>query len=324
MIKKIGDKINGDFKGKDILSLDQFSTHDINLILKISKKMRQIAYNAEPSDILKGNIVALIFYEPSSRTFASFSSSVKQLGGQTIEIVNPQYSSSVYKGESFEDTIRTFESYCDAIVIRHPQSGAAQAAANAAFFVPIINAGDGIGEHPTQALLDLATIYEKHKRLNNLTGIIAGDLLNGRTVHSLIKGLSLYKNNTLYLLSPTQLKLPAVDIKNFSQRGIKLIAIHKEKDMPVNADFWYWTRVQKERFQKLNEYEEVKNKFIITKELVDKLAGAETIIMHPLPRVGEIAVDVDSDPRAVYLKSQIRNGTYVRMALLALVLGKIT
>ncbi len=316
------EKINSNFKSKDILSLDQFSVKDINQVLKIAKEMKDLTHSGKISKILEGNIIALIFYEPSSRTFCSFSVSVKKLGGQTLEILDPQHFSSVSKGETLEDTIRVFDAYCDAIILRHPQKGAMEAAAEAAFFAPIINAGDGIGEHPSQALLDMATINEKHGHLDGLTGVIAGDLLNGRTVHSLIKGLSLFKNNTLYLLSPNELKLSREDFTNFSQRGIKLIEIQNERDMPPNSDFWYWTRVQKERFADIQEYEKVKNKFIITKELVSNLAGKNTIIMHPLPRVGEILPEIDSDPRAVYLKSQIKNGMYVRMALLALVLGK--
>ncbi len=198
--------INGNFKGKDILSLDQFTPLDISIVFKQASKMRGIAKNARPSDILKGNIVTLIFYEPSSRTFGSFGASVKQLGGATIEILNPQVFSSVSKGETLEDTIRVFESYCDAIVIRHPEAGTAIKAANAAEFVPIVNAGDGVGEHPTQALLDMMTINDHAHKLEGLTGVMAGDMLNGRTVHSLIRGLSKYKNNTLYLLSPKELK----------------------------------------------------------------------------------------------------------------------
>lgn len=322
MGKNTAEKINADFKAKDILSLDQFSAKDINLVLKITKEMKDLAHAAKPSKILEGTIVALIFYEPSSRTLGSFSAAVKKLGGQTLEIPDPQHFSSVFKGETLEDTIRVFEAYCDAIILRHPQRGAMEAAAQAAFFAPIINAGDGIGEHPSQALLDMATISEKHSRLDGLTGVIAGDLLNGRTVHSLIKGLSLFKNNILYLLSPNELKLSREDFDNFSQRGIKLIEIQSETDMPRNSDFWYWTRVQKERFPDIQEYEKVKNKFIVTKELVKNFAGSDTIIMHPLPRVGEIQPEIDSDPRAVYLRSQIKNGMFVRMALLSLVLGK--
>jgi aspartate carbamoyltransferase len=315
-------KINGNFKGKDIISLDQFSTKDIDIVLNVTAEMKDIAANAKPSQLLQGNIVTLIFYEPSSRTFGSFAAAVKQLGGQTIEIQDPQHFSSVAKGETLEDTMRVFEAYSDAIVIRHPQTGTAAKAAAATQFVPILNAGDGIGEHPTQALLDLATINEKHHRLDNLTGVMAGDLLNGRTIHSLIRGLSLYKGTTLYLLSPKELKLTKEDLDNFSKRGVKLIEIESENDMPENADFWYWTRVQKERFANLEDYEKVKNRFIVTPELMKKKAGKNTILMHPLPRIGEILPEVDSDPRAVYLRSEVRNGMYVRMALLALILGK--
>lgn len=323
MGNSVAEKINLNFKNKDILSLDQFSEKDINLVLKIAKKMKTIACGTNPSKILEGAIIALIFYEPSSRTLGSFSVSVKKLGGQTLEILDPQHFSSVFKGETLEDTISVFENYCNAIVLRHPQKGSMEAASKAAFFVPIINAGDGIGEHPSQALLDIATINEKHGHLNSLTGVIAGDLLNGRTVHSLIKGLSLYKNNTLYLLSPNELKLSREDFTNFSNSGIKLIEIQNKMDIPRNSDFWYWTRVQKERFADTQEYEKLRNKFIVTKELVSGFAGKNTIIMHPLPRVGEIQSDVDTDPRAVYLGSQIKNGMYIRMALLALVLGKV-
>jgi aspartate carbamoyltransferase catalytic subunit len=315
-------KINTNFKGKDILSLDQFSSKDLEILFKLTKKMKLIAQNAKPSNLLAGNIVTIIFYEPSSRTFNSFAAAVKQLGGQTLEIHDPQHFSSVSKGETLEDTMRVFESYSDAIVIRHFQKGTAEKAAQAAEFVPILNAGDGIGEHPTQALLDLVTINEKHGHLDNLVGVMAGDLLNGRTIHSLIRGLSLYEGTTLYLLSPQELKLSREDFADFSKRGVKLIEIEDEKALPHNADFWYWTRVQKERFASLEDYEKVKNKYIVTEELMKRYAGKNTILMHPLPRVGEIEVAVDRDPRAVYLRSEVRNGMYVRMALLTLVLGK--
>ncbi len=314
-------KINGDFKGKDILSLDQFSPKDIKILFKLTKKMKAVGQNARPSRMLAGNIVTLIFYEPSSRTFGSFAASVKQLGGQTLEILDPQHFSSVSKGETLEDTMRVFEAYSDAIVIRHPKVGTAKIAAETVG-VPVINAGDGVGEHPTQALLDLCTIDEKHGRLDNLSGVIAGDLLNGRTVHSLIRALSMFKNNTIFLLSPKELKLSRKDYNDFIKRGIRLIEIESEDEMPKNAHFWYWTRVQKERFASLKAYEKVKNKFVVTKKLLNKKAGKDTIVMHPLPRVGEINAEIDSDERAVYLRSEIRNGMYVRMAILALVLGK--
>lgn len=313
--------ISGKFKNQDILSLSQFDTSSIEKLFSHVPKMALIAKNGRPSSLLKGKIVTLLFYEPSSRTFASFGAAVKQLGGQTIEILNPQQFSSVSKGETLEDTIRVFEAYCDAIVIRHPEVGAAKKAADAASFVPILNAGDGTNEHPTQALFDLYTIYEHTKHLDNLTGVLAGDMLNGRTVHSLIRALSLFKKNTVYLLSPKELMINRTELTKFKDSGITIHEISKEEDIPKNADFWYWTRVQKERFSKHEAYEKVKNKYILTPKLIENYAGAKTIFMHPLPRVGEIDTGVDSDPRAVYLTSQIRNGMYLRMALISLVLG---
>jgi aspartate carbamoyltransferase catalytic subunit len=309
--------IKGNFKNKDIISLDQFSTSDLLTLFKTTKKIKKA--KSLPKS-LKDKIVTLLFFEPSSRTYGSFSASVKKLGGNTIDVLDPQKSSSVSKGETFEDTIKVFECYSDAIVIRHPEVGFAKKAAEVAA-IPIINAGDGIGEHPTQALLDLYTLYEHHGKLDNLTGVIAGDLLNGRTIHSLIRGLSKFKNNKLYLLSPRELKLKHEQKKEF-EKYIKLVEIESDKDIPKNANFWYWTRVQKERFEKLKDYELIKNKFIVSKELLNKYADINTIILHPLPRVGEILEEVDSDPRAFYLKTQIKNGIFVRMALLKLILEK--
>ena len=323
MANKPFDNINCNFKGKDIISLDQFSSKDLKILFSHIDRMRTIAVKAMPCDIIAGKNIVLLFYEPSSRTRGSFDAATKQLGGQTIVVDDPEHFSSVSKGETFEDTIRVFEAYSDLIVLRHDEQGASLKAANIAKLVPIINAGDGNGEHPTQALLDLYTIYEKFGKLDNLTGVIAGDLLNGRTVHSLIRGLALYPNNNIYLLSPNELRLSKKDCKDFSSRGVKLVEIGSEKEMPKNANFWYWTRVQKERFKNIDDYEKVKNLFIVSPKLLNDYAGKKTILMHPLPRVGEILPEVDNDKRAVYLTTQIRNGMYVRMALLALVLGKI-
>lgn len=315
--------INGNYKGKDIISLDQFTPKDLEILFVQVEKMRDIAIHAKPSDLLKGNIVTLLFYEPSSRTFGSFGAAVKQLGGQTLDILNPQQFSSVVKGETLEDTIRVFEAYSDAIVLRHPEAGTALKAAKSAEYVPVINGGDGIGEHPTQALLDLYTIYEKFHRMNNLVGLLAGDVLNSRTIHSLIRGLSLFKKNTLYLLSPDELKLSRRDYFKFGATGIKLIEISSEKDIPKNANFWYWTRIQKERFKSEQQYQKLKKTFTVTPELLDAYARENMILMDPLPRVYTIDVEVDKDSRAVYLASQIRNGMYIRMALIGLVLGKL-
>lgn len=315
--------INNDFKGKDILSLQQFDTSSIDTILKTSQEISNELKKGNVYDILKGTISSLLFFEPSSRTFSSFAAAIKRLGGQTVEYQNMMQTSSAVKGETLEDTIRVFEAYSDLIIMRHPEVGSAHKAAEAAIFSPIMNAGDGAGEHPTQALLDMYTIYEKFGTLSGLKILIGGDLLYGRTVHSLLKGLSLFPNNTVYLLSPLQLRLPSDFFKEMSRKGITLVEIAHEDDIPKDCQVWYWTRVQKERFDDISEYEKVKNTFIITPELLDVKGNSDMIVMHPLPRVGEIDIRVDADPRAWYLPQQVKNGMFVRMALAGLVLGKI-
>jgi aspartate carbamoyltransferase len=274
----------------------------------------------QTSKILKGKLVTLLFFEPSSRTFSSFSAAVKKLGGMTIEYQNPLQTSSSIKGETLEDTMRVFENYSDAVVMRHFEKGTLQRAADSVS-IPVINAGDGIGEHPTQALLDAYTIFNKTSSLKGLTGLMVGDLLNGRTVHSLLKLLSLYKNNTVYLLSPKQLRLEPVFKRLIEKQGIKLIEISSQDEIPLFADFWYWTRVQKERFTDKKEYEKLKNRFVVTPELLAEKGNKNMILMHPLPRVGDIDIRVDKDPRAVYLSDQVKNGLVIRMALLSLILG---
>ena len=238
----------------------------------------------------------------------------------TIEYQNPTQTSSSIKGETLEDTMQVFESYSDAIVMRHFEKGTLKRAQEAVS-IPVINAGDGIGEHPTQALLDAYTIYRKTKSLTGLTGVMVGDLLNGRTVHSLLKLMTLFKNNTVYLLSPAQLKLEKTFKNEIEKKGVKLIEITSQKEIPSSADFWYWTRVQKERFADKKEYEKLKNSFVVTPELMKEKASKNMILMHPLPRVGEIDNQIDADPRAVYLRDQVKNGLFIRMALLSLILG---
>lgn len=314
--------INGRFKGKDIISLNQFSQKDIELLFKHTKNTKRITQKHTPSKLLSGYVVGLIFYEPSSRTFGSFSAAVKRMGGQTIEYLNPKENSSVAKGESLSDTMQTIQSYTNAIVIRHPQAGAAQKAADSAD-IPIINAGDGGNAHPTQGLLDLFTIYDTFSTLSKLTVVASGDVLHSRTIHSLIEGLSLFKGNTIYLLSPKELRLSKDYYDSFTKRGIKLIEIFDEKDIPKNAHVWYWNRIQKERFSNLEEAKKYEGKFVVTTNLLKTYGNKEMILMDPLPRVGEIEEAVDQDPRSVYLKTQMRNGMYIRMALLGLILGKI-
>lgn len=312
--------IKGDFRGKDVVSLDQFDKRSVEKVFATAAKIKKSS-TKELLKVIPGKVAGLLFFEPSTRTFSSNSAGFKRLGGQTVEHQNPNVTSSTVKGETIEDTVRMMEQYCDLLVIRHPLKGTLEIAANASS-VPVINAGDGIGEHPTQALLDMFTIREKFKTLTNLKGLMAGDMLNGRTVHSLIRGLSMYPNNTIYLLSPKQLKLSREELALYTKRGINLVEIDSVDQIPSDCHFWYWTRVQKERFSDKKEYERLKLSFILTKKLVEKKAGKNTLLMHPLPRVGEIETAVDSDPRAVYLSTEARNGMYVRMALFSLILGK--
>lgn len=311
--------INGKFKGKDILSSKQFDIPSIEKLFSVTKKMSVIGKNARPSNLLKGNIATLLFFEPSSRTFGSFSASMKQLGGETIEMTIS--STSLAKGESFEDTIRTYEAYCDVIIIRHPEKGSVQKAAEVAKFVPIINAGDGIGEHPTQALYDLYTINESFGRLSDLHIVFFGELAHYRPVNSLSILLSLYSGIRISFVSPPQVKLNPDIRKYLKAKKVPFKEFSDINDVIEDADVLYVTRVKKE-FIPEKLYKQIQGEYVVDKKLVNKMKK-ESIIMHALPRVGEILPEVDEDPRAVYLRSQIRNGMYVRMALLALVLGKI-
>jgi aspartate carbamoyltransferase len=262
-------------------------------------------------------VVACLFYEPSTRTSSSFIAATERLGGQVIPINEVRYS-SVMKGESLKDTIRTLECYADLIVLRHPETGSARVAAEIAR-KPIINAGDGTGEHPTQALLDIFTIKEEMGTIDGLTVTMLGDLKYGRTVHSLARLLALYKVR-MNFVSPEMLHLPE-NVRSFLRERAVPFAEYEDLDAVLrDTDVLYVTRVQKERFEDLNDYEKVKGSYVITPEVMAR-AKERMVLMHPLPRVGEISEDVDRDPRAAYFR-QVENGLYIRMALLALVLGK--
>jgi len=281
--------------------------------------MKKIVKAGKKSKMLQGKIMTVLFYEPSSRTFGSFISAMQRLGGGIIPLQGMTYS-SVAKGETLEDTIRTFECYSDIIVIRHPEVGSAKKAALVST-VPIINAGDGVGEHPTQALLDLFTILSKFKKIDGLKVAFVGDLLNGRTVHSLSKLLAKMGKVEFFFVAPKILRMPQ-EIKDQLKNRVSIIEAEKLDEVIKKVNVLYITRVQKERFSDLSIYENIKNFYIITKKLMEK-ARKDLILMHPLPRVGEISTEVDNDSRAVYLTEQMRNGLYVRMALLAATLGKI-
>ena len=307
--------IHGQFFGSSFLSLSQCNPKDLQEIFDLAQLIAQGKQLDRFSKALSGRVFALLFFEPSSRTFGSFSSAVKRLGGATVEIQDASVTSAS-KGETLEDTIRVFSRYSDGIIMRHHMPGAALRAATVSS-VPVVNAGDGIGEHPTQALLDLYTIHSHRGNLDDVKGLVVGDLYNGRTVHSLIQGLSIYKKPTIYLLAPKNLTLSKELADTFTAAGVTLRELRDVSDIPPKLDFWYWTRVQKERFANLDEYEAVKHQFILTPELAGTYAGPDTLFMHPLPRVGEIDERVDSDARAVYFE-QVQNGLYVRMALLKL------
>jgi carbamoyl-phosphate synthase/aspartate carbamoyltransferase/dihydroorotase/carbamoyl-phosphate synthase/aspartate carbamoyltransferase len=280
--------------------------------------MREMVERVGATDLLKGHVLTCLFYEPSTRTSASFIAAMERLGGSVIPITQGVQFSSVSKGETLADTVRTLEQYADAIVLRHPELGSAQLAADYAH-VPIINAGDGPGEHPTQALLDLFTIREELGTVDGLKIAMVGDLRYGRTVHSLTRLLLQYKVS-LRFVSPEILRLPLTLMNQVIDAGLDVRETHDVADVIKNADVLYVTRVQKERFTDLAQYEEVKDYYEITPEIMAQ-AKKKMIVMHPFPRVGEIHYAIDADPRAAYFR-QARNGMFIRMALLAAVLGK--
>jgi aspartate carbamoyltransferase len=313
----LGDHKNAPWYGKDIISVKQFGREDLEYIFAVSHEMHDMVDHIGTFDLLKGKILANLFYEPSTRTSSSFTAAMERLGGSVIPINEVKYS-SVAKGESLPDTVRTLECYADVIVIRHPEVGSAAIAAKAAH-KPVINAGDGIGEHPTQALLDAFTIREELGHLDGLTVTLLGDLKHGRTVHSLARLLSLYKVKLNYV-SPDILRMPAELIDELKVKKVEQAEYGSlEKALP-GTDVLYVTRVQKERFTDESVYESVKGAFVIDPKVM-KAAKERMIVMHPLPRVGEISPDFDEDPRAAYFR-QMEYGLYVRMALLAMVLGK--
>ena len=322
-----GENKNAAWYGKDIISVKQFSRADLEYVFGVAHEMRGMVERVGTFDLLKGKILANLFYEPSTRTSSSFTAAMERLGGSVIPINEVKYS-SVSKGESLPDTIRTLECYADVIVLRHPETGSAAIAAKAAR-KPIINAGDGVGEHPTQALLDTFTIFEElgpsgalrtsSGQVDGMTVTMLGDLKYGRTVHSLARLLSLFKVKLNYV-SPDILKMPKEVMDEVTKKGILQKEFGRLEEVLPETDVLYVTRVQKERFEDPADYEKVKNSFVVDTEIM-KTAKKEMIVMHPLPRVTEISMDFDDDPRAAYFR-QMEYGLYVRMALLAMVLGK--
>jgi len=304
-----------EFKGRDIISIEDFSREEINYILKRSQAMEPLAANG--SDMLKGKILASLFFEPSTRTRLSFEAAMLKLGGSTIGFAEAEIA-SVKKGENLADTVRTVENYADIIALRHPLEGAAKLAAEFSK-VPILNAGSGAEEHPTQALMDLYTIQKEKGRIDGLKIALVGDLRYGRTVHSLAYALSLY-NIELHLISPESLRMRHGVIRAIQNKISIFEDTNLEKVIP-QIDVLYVTRIQKERFPDPAEYAKVKGIYKIDLKTL-KNAKNDMIILHPLPRLDEIAAEVDSTPQARYFQ-QVWNGIVVRMALLALVLGGV-
>ena len=307
--------MNLKFEGRDIISIRDFSREEIDYILKVARAMEPLAQKG--SDMLRGKILATLFFEPSTRTRLSFEAAMHKLGGSTIGFAEAEIA-SVRKGENLADTVRTVENYADVIAIRHPLEGAARLAAEFAK-VPIINGGSGAEEHPTQALLDLYTIMKEKGRIDGLKIALVGDLRYGRTVHSLAYALSYY-NVELYLVSPETLRMRREVLEEIREK----IPVTEETDIKKVVpllDVLYVTRIQKERFPDPAEYIKVKGSYKIDLETLS-MAKKDLIVMHPLPRVDEIAAEVDGTPHARYFQ-QVWNGIVTRMALLALILGAV-
>lgn len=305
-----------EFAGRDVVSIKDFSREEIDYVLKMTDSVEPLAKKS--SHALDGKIMATLFFEPSTRTKLSFESAMYRYGGNCLGFAEPK-AASVQKGENLSDTVRVVESYADVLVIRHPLEGAARLAAEFAS-VPVINAGTGAEEHPTQAMLDLYTIQRELGKIDGLNIALAGDLRYGRTVHSLAYALSLYNIN-LYLVSPTLLRMRKEVLEEVSGR-IKVQEFEELSKVLPKVDVLYMTRIQKERFGSLEDYEKVRGSYrLIASDLSQ--AKPDMIVMHPLPRVDEIEYTVDNTRHSKYFK-QVWYGLLVRMSLIGLVLGVLS
>ncbi len=299
-------------KNKSLISINDFTKEEILRVLDLAGEFEQNPVQS----ILEGKVVATLFFEPSTRTRLSFESAVNRLGGKIIGFSDSASSSST-KGESLKDTIKTVSNYSDLIVIRHPIEGSARYAGEVAA-VPVINAGDGANQHPTQTLLDLYSIRKTQQTLENLNLFIVGDLKYGRTVHSLLMAMAHF-NATYHFISPKELRIPQEYKLFLDQHGLKYHEYTDFKDIISDADIIYVTRVQKERFSDPIEYEKTKNAYILKNSMLQGTKG-NLRILHPLPRVNEISVDVDDNEKAYYF-TQALNGVYTRQAIISLILG---
>jgi aspartate carbamoyltransferase catalytic subunit len=299
-------------KNRSLVSIDDFSTEEILKILHLTAE-----FEKEPiQKLLEGKVIATLFFEPSTRTRLSFESAISRLGGKIVGFSDAS-STSVSKGETLNDTIRTVSNYCDLIVMRHPIEGSARFASEISS-VPIINAGDGANQHPSQTLLDLYSIKKTQGRLEDLNIFLVGDLKYGRTVHSLMMAMS-HWNATFNFISPEELKMPEEYKIYLDNAGLKYYEHTDFTDIISKADIIYMTRVQRERFSDPIEYEKVKNVYVLRNSML-KNTKASMRILHPLPRVNEIHIDVDANPKAYYFE-QALNGVYTRQAILCSLLG---
>jgi len=303
------------FLGRDIISIKDFVREEIDYVLKVAGALEPVAKTG--SDMLRGKVLATLFFEPSTRTRLSFETAMHRLGGSVVGFAEPQVA-SIKKGENLADTVRVVENYADVLVLRHPLEGAARLAAEFAK-VPVVNAGSGAEEHPTQALLDLYTILKEKGRIDGLKIALVGDLRYGRTVHSLAYGLSLY-DVKLHLVSPELLRMRR-EVLDAIKEKIDVVERREIDGVLPEVDVLYVTRIQKERFPDPAEYAKVRGAYQIDLATLRR-AKENLIIMHPLPRVDEIAPEVDATPYARYFQ-QVWNGIVTRMALLALILGAI-
>lgn len=303
-----------DFKGKDVISIRDFSKQDILYVLRVAEDLEK---KPQP-ELLKNKIMATMFFEPSTRTRLSFESAMNSLGGRVIGFADPQ-TTSAKKGETLWDTVKIVEGYSDIMVLRHSIEGAARLAAEASS-KPVINAGDGSNQHPTQTLLDLYTIRKIQGKLENLNIALCGDLKYGRTVHSLAHAL-MHFNAKLFFIAPDSLKMPQEILDELKHNKISFSQHKHIEEVIDKVDILYCTRIQQERFSDLAEYEKVKNSYILKKSMF-KNVKKNLKVLHPLPRVNEITYDVDTTPYAYYFQ-QAHMGIPVRRALLALVLGAL-
>ena len=304
-------------QGQDILRTDTLTDNELDLILSTAARFEDELEADGWLDNMAGQVMAALFFEPSTRTRLSFESAMYRLGGDVITIADPKTSSAA-KGESMADAVSVVEGYADVIVIRHPRKGSAAEAAEAVS-VPVINGGDGAGQHPTQALLDTYTIRKEKGTLDGLSVALVGDLKNGRTVHSLVYLLARF-DIRLTFVSPQQLRMPSTITEDLRAQGVRVSETEDLAAAMRESDVVYMTRIQKERFEDPAEYERLKGSYVLDLAMVEQAKGDMTI-MHPLPRVNEIEEDVDDYPGAAYFR-QSHNGVPVRMALLALVTGR--